>query len=162
MAAPLYAVLASAYALVGAGVSALYIYGHRQRVQPGTHLATAAVLFVSTGVVVLLSLDDPGVWELSQVGLRFCAFFAAALFWTPAIIYIVIHYWGMLVERILQPGSRQHPPSGPRTNKEWWDLLRETLEALGEHPGNARLRLPQLLSGVATSCPNRQQDIQRI
>lgn len=137
---PTFALVAITYAVFGSSLSAFYVYCERLRSEPAVHLVTLVMTFSATSLTVLALSSDPYQSILTS-GVHFCVFLVAALFYVPCFVFLCIHYMGLLLDRILVPGKRGVRPDGPRTTKEWWDLLRGTLDALSEEPNNVRLRL---------------------
>ncbi len=163
---PAFALVAIAYALFGGSLSAFYIYCERLRREPPVHILTVVLTFFATLLTVLaLSFDaetigiveksgeqgvDLEAWVVRVLsdavgvlsgGVRLFAFLVAALFYVPCFVFLGVHYSGLALDRILVPGTRGARPDAPQTPKEWWDLLRGTLERLSEEPNNVRLRL---------------------
>ncbi len=137
---PPIALVAIAYALVGGSLSTFYIYCERLRKEPPIHILTVVLTFFATLLTVLaLSFDVYN--DVLSVSVRFFAFLIAALFYVPCFVFLGLHYSGLVLDRILIPGRRGARPAAPQTPKEWWDLLRGTLERLSEEPNNVRLRL---------------------
>ena len=130
---------AVAYALFGGTLSAFYIYSERLRREPSLHVLTLVLTFLATLLTVpAFSTDSSNVFS---GGARFFVFLGAALLYVPCFVFLGVHYSGMILDRILVPGSRADAPPAPQTPKEWWDLLRTTPDSLSEEPHNVRLRL---------------------
>ncbi len=137
---PVFSLVAIAYALFGGTLSAFYIHCERLRREPPVHVLTLILTFFATALTAL-ALSSDVYHSILSGGARFFAFLGAALCYVPCFIFLGVHYSGIILQRILVPGSRAAAPETPRTPKEWWDLLRATLDGLSEEPNNVRLRL---------------------
>ena len=150
---PLYLLVAMAYALVGAALGAVYCSAGRLREEPGFHLVTLFVILLAAQVAVLGSTNPSQErieFEFMHAGTRFFVFVGASLLYVPTIVFLILHYWELLVDRILHPGSRKAPPRGPRTEREYWEQIQIHLETLTADPTNplAHERLGDLYANM--------------
>lgn len=148
--AVLYVLVAGIYGLLGACLSAAYYFAPRLRTEPLFHLLTAIVLLLAGLVAVLVSSIDFESLAAYHKGAQFFLFFGASLLYVPVIVYLLLHYWDLLLERITSPGSSKEPPQGPLTQKEEWQRIQSCLEVLALDPtsASAHERLGDLYSSM--------------
>jgi len=135
--AHLYLLVVTAYALLGVGLCVAYYFSARLREEPFFHVFTVSVIFLA-GLVAALGVAATGeVGAFHRLG-QFLIFVAATLSHLPVIVYLVLHYWELLLERITSPGSRAGPPRAPQTAREQWEQVRHHLETLSVEPTNVQ------------------------
>lgn len=141
MEVPVYLLAVFLYALFGATLSAFYLCCERLRREPVLHLVSLFAAFVASvwGASTTLSRNPESI---SENGIRFFAFLLGTLFYVPYVVFLGVHYWGIVVDRIMSPGNRSaRTLASPRTSREWWGLLHVTITELKEKPHDVRLRL---------------------
>ncbi len=146
MEVPLFIWVAVIHGLAGIALGFVYAYRERIRTDPVVHALTAAFVFVVTTLAVIAARPPAGEAVGGAAGIfdssvAFFAFLGSSLCYVPTAVFIGVHYWGVILERILAPGSRSLGPERPASSKEWWDLLRVTCEGLRTKPNDVRLRL---------------------
>ncbi len=148
--ASLYLLVAVAYGLIGAVLSSVYYFAPRLRAEPVFHLLTVLVMLLAGLVLALGIVTEFDSLAAFHRGAQFFLFFGATLFYVPVVVYLLLHYWEMLLERITSPGSRKEPPRAPQTQREQWERIHACLEALAADPtcAPAHERLGDLYTGM--------------
>ena len=75
-----------------------------------------------------------------HVGTQFFLFLTAGLCFVPPLVYIALHYWNILLEKLLSPGVREDAPQTTETRREQIAKVREYLQQLSKEPSNAAVR----------------------
>lgn len=148
--AVLYVLVAAIYGLLGAFLSAVYYFAPRLRAEPMFHCLTGMVLLLAGFVAALGSTIEFENLRAFHRGAQFFLFFGASMFYVPVAVYLIVHYCGVLLEKITSPGSRQEPPGAPLTGKQEWQRIQTCLEALAMDPtsSTAHERLGDLYASM--------------
>jgi len=149
----LYLLVAMAYGLLGVALCVVYYFSPRLRGEVAFHVLTGLIILLVTLVITLgITLHFPGASEIAAFQLLglFLLFMGASLPYVAVAVFLILHYWEILLERITSPGSRQEPPRFPQTQREMWECVRAQLETLAVDPTNvlAHERLGDLYSSM--------------
>lgn len=108
-----------AYGLLGAVLSGIYYFCPRLREEPFLHLVTGLVLLVLMVLIPVATsmlLQPTGLRsggfksiEAYEFSLNFFLFLGASITYVPVIVFLLLHYWQVLLERITSPASRGRP-----------------------------------------------------
>jgi tetratricopeptide (TPR) repeat protein len=145
-----YLLFAASYGLLGAFLSGVYCLGHRLREEPLFHLLTALVIGLAAGFVLVVGPMATESLTAFHHGAQFILFCGASLCYAPVVVYLTIHYWERLLEKLLSPGSTSEPQARPRTQRESWERVQRCLEALARDPSHPGLHeaLGDLYAGM--------------
>lgn len=147
----LYVAIAGVYALLGLVLSLVYYLVPRLREAPVVHALTLVVLGLAGLIATLGTSFEFESLATYHRGAQFFLFFGASLFYVPVIVYLLIHYWDLLLERLTSPGSREGAPRHrPRSHRQEWANIQACLEELAQDPTNtgAHERLGDLYAGL--------------
>src|SRR5262245_17224557 len=125
------------YALIGMFLGLLYYASPRARQEPLVHLLTALVIVLAVAIVGFAASLELRTLEPLHLGIPLLFFGAASLLYVPVIIFLVLHYWETLVEKLTSPGSTSEPPREPRGAHEQWRAVEAHLKLLSANPGDA-------------------------
>ncbi|HZN60701.1 MAG TPA: hypothetical protein VFD71_21685 [Planctomycetota bacterium] len=135
--AAFYFVVAAVYALVGAVLSVAYYAAPKLRSEPVFHAMTLLVMVLACLVVALGATAEFETFGAFHRGLELFLFAGATLLYVPVIVYLMLHYWGLLIECILSPGSRKESQRAPQGRREEWQRIQACLETLAVDPTSA-------------------------
>ncbi|MGQ9588941.1 MAG: hypothetical protein ACUVYA_01460 [Planctomycetota bacterium] len=131
--------VATGYALVGAALSLAYRASPRLREEPVFHGITVFLALACLAIAV--ATEAEAVREnLTRAATRFVVFFAASLFYVPALVFLALRYSELALERMMSAGSRKPPPRRAATQREEWQKIQKCLRALACDPTDARAR----------------------
>jgi tetratricopeptide (TPR) repeat protein len=89
-----------------------------------------------------------------ESGVHFFLFLGASACYVPVVVFLLLHYWQLLLERITSPGSRKKS-SGElyasrqgassradpeESERERWERIQKYMETLANDPANAGVR----------------------
>ncbi len=129
------------YSFVGLMLSCIYLYSERLRSAKWFHLVTLFVVFVATSLATSGASSEHNQLTIDEYGRAFFVFSVAILFYVPVLVFLAIHYWDLLLNRLFFPSAEPEVIEPPATMKEWWQLLYRTLDVLKDRPSDVRLRL---------------------
>jgi hypothetical protein len=146
-----YLLVAMAYGLLGVVLCVAYYFSPRLRGEVAFHVLTVLIILLVSLVITLgMTLHFPDSSEIPVFRLLglFLLFMGASLPYVAVAVFLMLHYWEVLLERITSPGSQQGPPRFPQTQGELWECVRTHLETLTVDPTNvvAHERLGDLYS----------------
>lgn len=128
-----------AYGLLGSALCAVYYFSPRLRKEVTFHVLTTLIIVLAALVITLgMTLYLPGSAEIAAFQLLglFLLFMGASLPYVAVAIFLILHYWEVVLERITSPGSRKEPPRLPQTQRELWECVKTHLETLAVNPNN--------------------------
>jgi len=135
-----YFLVAASYALLGIALSALYYFSSKARDEPVVHLLTFPLICLSTGLAVVSTSVELQTSGYYQRGMWGYALLAASLFHTPVIVFLILHYWEVLIARVTSAPRGAGKGKGPRGEKQIWLAIKARLEVLASKPGDVRAR----------------------
>ena len=137
-----YFLVAASYALVGIALSALYYFSSKARDEPVVHLVTFPLICIATGLAVVSTSVELRTSGYYQRGMHGYTLLLASLFHVPVIVFLILHYWEALIERVTSAprGAGNGKAPLPRGEKQTWLAIKARLEALASNPGDVRAR----------------------
>lgn len=142
--------VAGAFGLLGAVLSIVYYSSPRLRSEPVVHLLTVLVMGLSGTLIAVGASIEFTSFVITHRGTQFLLFFGASLFYVPVVVYLIVHYWQLLLERVTSPGSATEAPPRPNTQREEWQRIQACLEELAIDPSSssAHERLGDIYAGM--------------
>jgi tetratricopeptide (TPR) repeat protein len=138
--APLYLFVAPIYGALGLVVTAVFGCCRGLRREPTFHLATLAVTAGATVVAVATASAEFQYLANVHVGTQFFLFLTAGLFYVPPLVFMGLHYWSVILEKLLSPGNHEKAPPTTETRRQQITKVRDYLRRLSQDPTNAALR----------------------
>ena len=137
-----YFLVAASYALLGIALSTLYYFSSKARDEPVVHLLTFPLICLSTGLAVVSTSVEIQTSGYYQRGMWGYTLLAASLFHAPVIVFLILHYWEVLIARVTSAprGTGKGKAALPRGEKQIWLAIKARLEVLASKPGDVRAR----------------------
>jgi tetratricopeptide (TPR) repeat protein len=135
---PAYVYASSGYALVGIVLGVFLRFGAGLRENRWVQLGAVAISFGAALPAMSLGAAASTVegvhFEEYHASLHGLLFFAAGLCHLPVFLYVALHHWGRLVDRLTSGKRGREPEKRVFSVREEWQAARRHLEALAKDP----------------------------
>ena len=137
---PAYVYATAGYALVGVILGIFLWVATGLRESAWVQLVAVAISLGAALPALAVSTVDGVHFQEYHASFQGFLFFAAGMCHLPVFLYVAIHHWGKLVER-LTCAKLSEPPGEPLASvREEWQAARRHLEALARSPLDYRRR----------------------
>jgi tetratricopeptide (TPR) repeat protein len=137
---PTYVLIALAYGLFGVLTSCVYGFFPSVRRENVFHLTALSLAAAATVLAVTAGSMEFYVWTDVHRGTRFFLFLTASFCYVPTFVYIGLHYWNLLIHRLLSPGATGEEKPKKETYRQQVQQVRDYLEILSKDTGNTKIR----------------------